>query len=491
MNRDEAIKNIIRAIKDEENGNRIVPVLGSNCFYVRNGQNQEVSLQQFVVELLLPDGLDKESFSKCLMGFKGLSYLKRLLGTDSASIRSNLYRNITENKSLLSKVHLKEEVKEFVERGQFPLIIVTTTIPVIKLLPFSELRILINKNIKKNSEAYKAIYYKKENKTSQDIVRDPETEKLTTPVIYHIFGSFITDDQCVLSENDFLDYLHCLHDSSKRPNQLYNYLEDKYLLMLGCEIPDWTFRFMLHSLKGTFDDSINKIANPNIQEKFIGGTANDKMDENLKEFLENISYYSDSDIKLFLKDINQALNMIPRLFISYSSHPDNQEEKRDYRDIKEIKIKLDSKFHTWFFEDEPSTDKVGIKYWNKIQDGLKNSEYIIFVITHNVLEKLRNTSVADFGPVRRDDNKNILEDNGIITEWKIVLEILNNPDYKGKVLIKQFTYLLGVSLKDFQGCYQSCKNENGVSVFEPLFAGKQCCMELPEDFDVEMLSLTD
>lgn len=496
MDRSKAISSIVRAINDKDNGNRIVPVLGSNCFYAINSQNQEVSIQQFVVESLFPDGIETESFSKCLLGFKGMSYLKRILDTDTASIRNYLYRYFTENKAYLNRIHLKKEVKDFVELGQFPLIIVTTTIPAIKLSPFSDLRLFIDNNENKGAQPYKAIYYRKEDKTAHDITINLETAKLSTPVLYHIFGSFITDDQCVLSENDFLDYLHCLHDSGKRPKKLYDYLGDKYLLMLGCEIPDWTFRFMLHSLKGNFNDTVKKANNPLLKEKFIGGNANDKMDDNLRDFLEDISYYSDSDIKLFLNDINQALDRRPDMFISYSANPKDPVQERNYWDIKEIRDKLNKRFHPRFYEDEPNVEKVGFKYWETIQSALEDSEYILYVITPNIIKRLKESSPKDFGPIRRDQSSdgksgNIYEENGFITEWKLSLEIMNDDEFKGKALKEQFTYLIGVDLKEFQDCYMNCKNEDDVPIFEPLFAGKQCCMKMPRDFRAEELDLND
>lgn len=481
MKREEAIKSIIISIKDTENGNRIVPVLGSDCFYALNDQDQKVTIQQYIIELLFPNIIDEESFSKCLMGFKGLSYLKRVMRIDTASLRNSLYRYIIEDKSFFSKICLKKEIRDFLERGQFPLVIVTTTIPILRIAPFPNLRV--------NGEPYKAIYYKKENKTSQDIIINEETERLATPIIFQIFGSFVTDDQCVLSENDFLDYLHCLHDTVKRPNKLFNYLKDKYPLMLGCDIPDWTFRFMLHSLKGNFDE--NRISGLENKEKFIGGTANDYVDNNLKDFLEDISYYSDSDIEQFIKDINQGLDIRPGMFISYSSHPNKPEEKRDYRDVKIIQTKLSSIYKTWFYEDEPGTERYGCEYWDKIQKGLKSCEYIIYIITRNVIRDLRESSVDVFDPVKRDGEGKIIEDNGFITEWKLSLEIMKNRDSKGKVLKKQFTILLGVSLEEFQNCYQNCRNKDGNPVFDSLFAGKQHCTELPEDFRPDMLNVTD
>lgn len=481
MNREKVIKDICIVIKDTVNGNRIVPILGSNCFYAINEENQKITIQQYIIESLFPGKIDKESFSKCIIGFKGLSYLKRVMRIDTSSLRNSLYKYINENKSFISSICLKEEVKDFLERGQFPLIIVTTTIPIIKMTALSNLRV--------NKESYRAIYYRKENKTSQDIMINEDTDMLSKPVIYQIFGSFITNDQCVLSENDFLDYLHCLHDSEKRPPKLFDYLKDKYLLMLGCEIPDWTFRFMLHSLKGNFNDNSN--LNHTNEEMFIGGTANDHVDNNLKEFLEDISYYSDSDIELFLKDINQELDLRPGMFISYSSHTTRPEEKRDYRDIILIKKKLDEKYKTWFYEDESGTKEIGYEYWNNIQEGMRNCEYIIYIITRNIIKDLRESRVDDFGPVKRDSNGLIIEDNGFITEWKLSLEIMNDKDYKGKALKKRFTYLLGVSLEEFQNCYQNCKDKDGEPVFDSLFAGKQHCTELPEDFCPELLNITE
>ena len=42
----------------------------------------------------------------------------------------------------------------------------------------------------------------------------------------------------MVTDDDFLEYLHAWHNVETRPQALTKYLNDKFLLLLGCDYPN-------------------------------------------------------------------------------------------------------------------------------------------------------------------------------------------------------------------------------------------------------------
>lgn len=71
-------------------------------------------------------------------------------------------------------------------------------------------------------------------------------------ILYHLFGKSNSElHGYVLSEDDLLEFIHFWMDQNYRPKELSKQLSDKYILVLGCNYPNWLFRFFFHSLKYT------------------------------------------------------------------------------------------------------------------------------------------------------------------------------------------------------------------------------------------------
>lgn len=72
-------------------------------------------------------------------------------------------------------------------------------------------------------------------------------------ILYHLFGKASSERHSfVLSEDDLLEFIHFWMDQNYRPKELANKLADKYILVVGCNYPNWLFRFFFHSLKYSF-----------------------------------------------------------------------------------------------------------------------------------------------------------------------------------------------------------------------------------------------
>lgn len=260
---------------------------------------------------------------------------------------------------------------------------------------------------------------------------------LDEPAIFHIFGIVRPASKCVLSEDDFLLYLHALQDTNTYPQFLRQYLRDKYLLTIGCDIPDWTFRLLLYSLKAK--EGRISITGGN-KDCFIGGSINSQLDKDFVSFLERIKYYSDDNIYDFLEDVTKNLpyQEKPSLFLSICSE--------DCGEIgRELSRKLSRRFKVWYC-DERLSGKGGEAYWNEIKNALEQCRYFMPVITPTACNKL----------LRADDIMEPIHDKegGIITEWKYANEVWKR---KYALLSEKYCipYRLKVSIEDFKNDIQN------------------------------------
>lgn len=108
-------------------------------------------------------------------------------------------------------------------------------------------------------------------------------------ILYHLFGKASSERHSfVLSEDDLLEFLHFWMDQNYRPKELANKLADKYILVLGCNYPNWLFRFFFHSLKYSVTPKVTSTEN--------GLLADRDLDPELISFLRRMetSVYEDA-----------------------------------------------------------------------------------------------------------------------------------------------------------------------------------------------------
>jgi hypothetical protein len=72
-----------------------------------------------------------------------------------------------------------------------------------------------------------------------------------SPSVYCLFGaSSPTDGTFAKTEDDLIEYSWSLLDPQEAPQNLYDYLQKKTVLLLGCSMPDWLGRFFIHAING-------------------------------------------------------------------------------------------------------------------------------------------------------------------------------------------------------------------------------------------------
>lgn len=413
-------------------GDQIVPIIGQEVFYVDTEEGR-VSVQAYIVDELLkeegdlaniaPHLITEENKKLCLQeGIKGLHSLNKLFEEAGLTLANKLFQLLkNEGKQ---KIKLNETVCSFLRKGNFPLILTTNYFCVLEEI------------IKCDEDEYASVSYQGEKNRDQDIKLSPVDMSLSKPTIFHIFGIAKPASRCVLSEDDFLSYLHALQDTNTYPQSLRQYLRDKYILTIGCDIPDWTFRLLLYSLKEK--EGRISIAGGN-RDSFIGGSVNNQLDKDFASFLERIKYYSDDNIYDFLGDVTKHLpyKVKPSIFLSICS----EEYEKIGRDISQ---KLSKRFKVWFCDSELS-GKGGEAYWREIKNALEKCRYFMPVITHTACYKL----------LRADDIVEPMPDKegGIITEWKYANEVWKRK-YAPSSEKYCIPYRLDVNIGDFKNDIQ-------------------------------------
>lgn len=399
----------------------LIPIIGDEVLFVTDAYGNDINLIQYVYDRIAEKYAVKELISdRKNFNFKNMAHLEALINAKGGKLLTAI-KQLLREENLLEKAHLPEELDSFLRTGDFPLLLTTSCTDALEHILCDRYR--------------KSVCYDRENKHSQDIgdVDDDSYERLREHTIYHLFGSFSSGHRNVLTEKDFLIYLHCLHDSGKCPERLLKYVGKRKILSVGCSIPDWTFRFFLYSLKDVFE--MERADNG-----FNGGVVETERDEELADFLGNISYYYDSGVKTFLKDLNLRLNPEKRksVFVSVVSSDianNSVSKEQILRLISYLRNNLC--MDVWFCSEQLSGES-GERYWKKIQEGLSACDYFMPVLTGNVLLSLLTSEIKDTTPYPDAEP-------GFITEWKYAAEERNK---RKKSEIYCAPYMIGVAFED-------------------------------------------
>ena len=388
----ELIENIVYKIQHD----LIVPIIGPGVFFVKEGE-MTISIQEYTVRELLRTKLPKEFNDDNVRlygtgGIKGMTKLHLLFEKSGLTLSIQLH-SLFMKEAFTNRISIHAPILRFLQNGQFPLIISTCRFN------------LLDKWLNPHGKSYRTVAYQKGQKPEQDILLRSNMAELEMPTIINIFGEYSETPKLsgVVTEDDFLAFLHYLHDSFSRPKSLISYLaNNKFVFTLGCDIPDWTFRFMLFSLKeheGQLKDVSGKSDN------FVGGVLVKPMDEDFRRFLSNNNYFPGDLIDEFLKDINDKLNpkCKPKVFLSLSSEEYDKIGEPLYRTLQ-------ARFEVWFFKNDG--DK--FHYWDSIEQGLQKSEFILPVITQRSLNKLFR-----YEPTTDSTHDTI---PGLVEEWEMAIK---------------------------------------------------------------------
>lgn len=352
----------------------IVPIIGDDTIvYQEKDSGDEIPFQEFILREFQKryshvEVSDSDIVSMRERGYYGLSLMSQYY---EQRFLDDFMDFVSNNRSCIK---LKDEVLDFLVTFNFPIIITTVCFDIIE------------QQLKGKIEDYKSIWYRlnKENST------------LPARCVYHIFGQAKDGSKWVYDEDMLLTFLLAHNNKENAAIGLVEYLKEneKKLFVLGCNLPNWLFRFMwqptqagrTNNLKTTQGYWINK----------------EKPEDSFENFLKNKNFSADEQVKEILVDATKTLQeeLLREaeersaeidaeehfdVFISYASE-DRQVATVIFEALRNMNVKA------WFDDRGKGEITPGSPYWEKIRNGIHHSAHYMPIITGKWMEKMTSTS---------------------------------------------------------------------------------------------------
>ena len=384
--------------------NSIVPVIGDDTVvYKERGTDREIPFQEFIVREFQRKYPHVKVSDDVLLsmkerGYYGLSLLSQYYN-EQGRFLDDFMEFVGKNQAC---IQLREEVSNFLVTFNFPIIVTT--------LCFD----LIERQLAGKVESYKSIWYRlnKENST------------LPTRCVYHIFGQAKDGSKWVSDEDLLLTFLLSHNNRENGATGLTDYLKEneKKLFVLGCNLPNWLFRFLWQptqagrgsNLKTTQGYWIHREKPEDSFENFLK-KKNFSADEQVKDILVAATRQLQEEQQREAEERDSRMDAEEHfdVFISYASE-DRPIATRIFEALKNMNVKA------WFDDRGKGEITPGHPYWQRIENGIRHSAHFMPVITGNWMQKLTNTSslkdetylVRDYlAECRKGDNSVTLKDN--------------------------------------------------------------------------------
>ena len=275
-------KRLISAIANNE----VVPIIGKELFEI-NGEPLQTYINTQVCK------------NRCIEYQEGMT-VDQIIENITEEEGDGKRKFCNELQKIFSKitVPVPDCIKRLIELNQFPMLLTTSYTPILE------------KHLKKDTaQDWKSYAYDTTAKA------DIPSATLKNNVLYYIFGEIGVEGTFVVDEDDLLTFLHFWHDENSRPKELCKYLRNKYLLIIGCDYPDWLFRFMWYSMNSNFNEKSLKKGQLVISNKKV------MEDEELQSFLRRIKAYYDNDIDKFILELCRKYKDI---YPTVSSEPESE-----------------------------------------------------------------------------------------------------------------------------------------------------------------------
>ena len=351
---------------------RVVPIIGGEFFNLDTGNEEGISVDGFVLNKLkerfnvqendvdytvMSDIIEEENFRNRRSRFIGNQ-------TDIYFEIDNVLRNMD--------VNCDGDVLDFLSIKKFPLILTTSCIAGLE----SEMRTRYGDfNVKVYDKSVRS-----------DIDANLSSER---PTLYYLFGRVNRIKKSfMVTEDDLLDYLHLWHNLETRPIRLGDYLKDKFLLVLGCNYPNWLFRFFWHSIRNftivpnSFEmQGVVTLENANSDKeltKFLSRIQT-QIFENSKKFIEEFMLrWSNRQVVLDGNQNNQE-NDNTDIFISYA--------KEDVAVVRGIAERLrDLGAEVWLDENKLEWSDL---YESIIQEKITKTKRFVPIISRTTMKQDR------------------------------------------------------------------------------------------------------
>ena len=394
----------------------IVPIIGFDmCMH-----NSE-TLQSYIVNRLCDDKLDNKPIVTEIVGedlrhrmrnegYHGFSMLyKRILKKwqgeypdGNSQILAYIAQIVEEEKY---NIHLRDSVIEFLKEAH-PSLIITT-------IPFD----IIEKELEQEvNPRYESRYFVASRDNDNDSKIIPNSE-IPSFCIFHLFGT-TTDSASpwVWTERHLLLYLHALHNQELSQFSIKKALLGKSFFVLGCNLPEWLFQFLLFPLKGSSSAKGSYWIN-NINEDYQLDESFELLSEQFETYDCEVERYS------FLEDITtcirhqkelkkSTIKKVPEYYDFFISH-----RKGDEKITKEIVNEIRKcKCEVWVDYEHP--EHLAGDQWANIRQIIEKSRHIIPIITWEYLTRFSQDKES--------------ERCGVANLTKLVLSFMYPCDSEGK-----------------------------------------------------------
>lgn len=243
------------------------------------------------------------------------------------------------------------------------------------------------------------------------------------PIVYHLFGKLDPTGDYGITEEKVLEFTHRLQSRDLRPQNLFDALQSKSLLILGCGFPGWLARFVLRAAKG--DRLFSQGARGVVADRSAAA------DSNFVMFLERrlTSLYRQGDALQFVNELHR------RWLEKHGAKPSVAAQDDDKAAIPEFKP--DSVFLSYASEDrqhaiqiKQAFDAIGVDVWFD-QHALESGDDYRLKIEKNIESCScfvplisRNTATLEKRFFRREWNKAIDEAAEYPPEYPFIQPIL-------------------------------------------------------------------
>lgn len=205
----------------------------------------------------------------------------------------------------------------------------------------------------------------------------------SAPALYHLFGSSSpVTDSFAGTEDDLIEYSWSLLDQQYSPDNLYDYLQKKTVLLLGCSFPDWLARFFIHALNGRrHEETINiyyvsPACEPGLAEFLKRRRAKVVTSQSANDFVTRLHQLwqqrsaSHDSVRPAAPDAGSEFKS-GTVFLSYAS------ENREW--VRKIRAQLEAaNIDTWM--DERALQP-GVNYEQSIRENIRRASFFVAVIS--------------------------------------------------------------------------------------------------------------
>jgi hypothetical protein len=205
-------------------------------------------------------------------------------------------------------------------------------------------------------------------------------------VLYHLFGaSSAVSDTFAKTEDDLIEFSWSLLDQQYSPDNLYDYLQRKTVLLLGCSFPDWLARFFIHALNGRRPQEtiniyyVNQYCETGLADFLMRRRAKVITTESAVEFATKLHRLwrersANRDVALPLAPELQTDFKPGAVFLSYASE--------DRARVRDIRAQLEAaNIDTWM--DERALQP-GDEFEQSIRENIRRAAYFLVIISRTL-----------------------------------------------------------------------------------------------------------